>query len=479
MLDFNTKLYTSTRAYTKEIQTNKFVFFSPDNKGLPFIGQRRVKDVLDRYTTGKTILEAVLQDTTEQQSETLELTKHLFSKGLLRETSTPVRYSASEFPNPDKIKSLSTWFHINNSCNLGCDYCFVNKDNSKMTREVMTQSLDRIYTTAILRDLTSVTVKFAGGEPTLSVNDILWCYDYLTEKFKETNVRLHFAILSNGTILNEKLIDFLKKDNVGISISLDGFGEESHDIHRYYVNSKVKKGSWNTIIKNIEKLIDNGVKPYIMATISEESADTLSDLVEWVFQKGLKTRLSVVRQPNSTWDNIRQRRDEYGKLIDKMISSFDKAFTLLEEERFDLNLRYAMKICELHFEQPSYTATCGIAANHIVIQEDGKLASCPMTLKESNVEATDDLLTSIRQTFKYDPSKRNESKEKNCLDCNWFPVCTSGCPVNNERVTGEAFTISPLHDFYAYVIPRYINFYGFKLLQKAKKFNLDNKLIIS
>ena len=30
MLDFETKLYTSTRAYTKEIQTNKFVFFSPD-----------------------------------------------------------------------------------------------------------------------------------------------------------------------------------------------------------------------------------------------------------------------------------------------------------------------------------------------------------------------------------------------------------------------------------------------------------------
>ena len=206
-----------------------------------------------------------------------------------------------------------------------------------------------------------------------------------------------------------------------------------------------------------------------MATISEESADTLPDLVEWIYTTGFKTRISVVRQPNSTWENIQERKHEYKKLNDKMISSFEKAFTILEHEKFDLNLTNALKICELSFEQPIYTATCGIATNHIVIQEDGKLASCPMTLKETNVEPTDDLLASIRDTFKFDPAKRNESKEKNCLDCNWFPVCTSGCPVNNERVTGEAFTISPLHDYYAYVIPRYINFYGFKLLQKAKK----------
>lgn len=478
-MNFNTLLYASKRAYINEIDNNKFVFFSPDNKGLPIVGQLKAKEIFDRYQNGATVLEALSQDSAECQSDTIQLTKYFFEKGLLRDTPTPARYSAKEFPSPDKITSLSSWFHINNSCNLGCDYCFVHKDNSKMTKEVMTQSLDRIYNTAILRDLTSITIKFAGGEPTLSINDMLWCYDYLTEKFRGKNIQLHFSILSNGTILNERLIEFLNRDNVGIGISLDGYGEESHDIHRYYVNSKIKRGSWKVIMANIDELIKNGVKPFIMATISEESADTLPDLVEWIFKKGLKTRLSVVRQPNSTWENIQQRKHEYKKLNDKMISSFEKAFKVLEDEQFDLDLTNAITLCELHFEYPVYTATCGIATNHIVIQEDGKLASCPMTLKETNVEPSDDLLSSIRNTFKFDPAKRNESKEKNCLDCNWFPVCTSGCPVNNERVTGEAFTISPLHDYYAYVIPRYINFYGFKLLQQAKKLRLEDKMIIS
>lgn len=479
MIDFTTTLYSSKRAFVNEVQKDRFVFFSPDNKGLPFVGQKLVKETFDRYQTGKSILDTIIEFKESDQADVLEITKYLHEKGILRTTETPNRYNANEFPNPEKLKSLNSWFHINNGCNLGCDYCFVTKDGSKMTKPVMIQSLDRIYETAMLHNLDSVTIKFAGGEPTLSIDDMIWCYNYLTDKFSGKKTKLIFSILSNGTILNEKLLLFLQKDNVGIGISLDGYGEESHNIHRYYVNSKYKKGSWNTIIKNINHLVSNGVKPYIMATISEESADTLPELVDWVFKTGLRMRLSVVRQPNSTWENIQQRKHEYKKLIDTMTSAFERAFTLLESDEYDLNLKNAMNICELHFEQPSYTATCGIATSHIVIQEDGKLASCPMTLKETNVEPTNDLLSSIRETFKFNPANRNESKEANCLDCNWFPVCTSGCPVNNERVTGQAFTISPLHDFYAYVIPRYINFYATKLLQKASKKKLEGKLIIS
>ena len=172
-MNFNTQLYSSRRTYINEIEKDRFVFFSPDNKGLPFVGQQKVKSIFERFANGKTVLEAISLDSADQQGDTLQITKYLFNKGLLRETPTPKRYSASEFPNPDKIKSISSWFHINNACNLGCDYCFVNKNNSKMTKEIMTQSLDRIYSTAMLRDITSITIKFAGGEPTLSIADML------------------------------------------------------------------------------------------------------------------------------------------------------------------------------------------------------------------------------------------------------------------------------------------------------------------
>ena len=60
-----------------------------------------------------------------------------------------------------------------------------------------------IAATAIIHNLNSVTIKFAGGEPTLSINDMLWCYDYLTEKFSTLKTKLNFLILKNTR--NKKL----------------------------------------------------------------------------------------------------------------------------------------------------------------------------------------------------------------------------------------------------------------------------------
>jgi sulfatase maturation enzyme AslB (radical SAM superfamily) len=92
-----------------------------------------------------------------------------------------------------------------------------------------------------------------------------------------------------------------------------------------------------------------------------------------------------------------------------------------------------------------------------------------MTTRQDSVPASPDLFSAARLTFPHHPEDRNSDTEKNCLDCRWFPVCTSGCPVTNLRIKGKAFTISPLHAFYDYVIPRYVTFVGRKLLQLAER----------
>jgi radical SAM protein with 4Fe4S-binding SPASM domain len=216
-------------------------------------------------------------------------------------------------------------------------------------------------------------------------------------------------------------------------------------------------------------------------------------LVKWIFTKGLRTRLSVVRQPSekefktsgygpdlvqiSVPTQSRTEQDGYDVLIDTMNSAFESALTELEKPEYTIDLRNSLNICELHFEEPVFTACCGIGSNHVVIQDDGKLASCPMTIRETNVIPTDDLLTSIRHTFKHSPSIRNNSTEPNCLDCRWFPVCVSGCPVNNERQKGTPFTISPLHGFYDFIIPRFVTFFGRKLYQASLRTNSPSPIL--
>jgi uncharacterized protein len=287
-------------------------------------------------------------------------------------------------------------------------------------------------------------VKFAGGEPTLSLATMEDFHARLSEALQPTQTRVQFGILTNGTILYPGLLDFIKRAKASVAISLDGYGAETHDIFRVY--KKSRKGSWDKILSNIEILKDNDVSISINATISEQSCKSLPQLVKWIAENGFRTRLGVVRQPGGSWA-AGNREEEYRRLTDAVSAAFEAAFNELEKPQYQIDLKNGLGICELHFDSPSTTACCGIATNHIVIQDDGALASCRMTTREAPVPAGPDLFASARLTFPHNPEDRNQDGEKNCLDCQWFPVCTSGCPVTNLRIKGKAFTILPSTHF--------------------------------
>jgi len=202
----------------------------------------------------------------------------------------------------------------------------------------------------------------------------------------------------------------------------------------------------------------------------------------------MMARFSIVRQPDSTQlysqfrdDVLREKlSEEYAVLNATMADAFEKAFTELEDPSYDLDLRRAMSICELHFESPSFSSCCGIGSTYVVINERGDLASCPMTLHRQTVAPSEDMIASTRLTFSnHSPTDREKNEGKNCLDCKWFPVCVSGCPTNNLAVNGKAFSVSPLNSFYEYVIPRYILFFARKLIQSAAKRGISDSRILA
>jgi uncharacterized protein len=494
--DFGATLFASHRVFESPIY-DKWVLFAPDRAGLPILVSSRVRSILHGFRDGATAGTAVAHAQTAgaDLEEALSTIAFLEEHGFISDSPAPTRYTAAD-PATSTLQGFEIWLHINNYCNLDCDYCFVDRSKVAMTREVMADTISRIASTVKSRGLKRVNLKFAGGEPTLSVPALEWFHDRLLAELAETDVEVQTSVLSNGTIVSDRLVAFLKRPNCGIGLSLDGYGADSHDIYRVYKESR--QGSWARIMKNIDSLMSCGIRPYIMATISERTCGTLVELVRWIFSNGLRTRLSVVRQPsedsfraNGYADGLVQLtmrgeslpgniRGEYAQLCDAMKVAFDNAFDELEKANYRIDLRDGLGLCELHFDKPVYTSCCGIGTSHVVIQEDGRLASCPMTLRESEITPGDDLLSSIRETFLHSPTERNAAAGRNCLDCRWFPVCVSGCPVNNDRMTGTPFTLSPLHEFYEFVIPRYIVFVGRKLYQYANELPwLTNESIVS
>jgi uncharacterized protein len=464
--DLGARLHYPESLFTEQIG-ERWVAFAPDRLGLPVVLDRRAIDLLRAFRHSAVVSDVLA--TQRDFADALNIIANLEERGFLRDTPMTLPYPVP--PASGKASNFSIWLHITNWCNLGCEYCFVGeKTHDGMDDATMASIAEEIRSTALRRGTEQVDIKFAGGEATLVLPKIVYFRNLLLTTMADTGVRVNFGILSNGTAVTDRLIGFLKETGTGLSISVDGF-EDSHDVYRVFKGTK--RGSWQIVARNIQKLVDSGIKPYIMGTISEESCASLPELVRWIYRYGLRCRLSVVRQPKGNW--AAGQEDEYVRLCTTLAEAFDRAFTVLEDPAITIDLRNGIDLCELHFDQPANGAPCGIASNHIVIKPDATLVACPMIVAEPGVRSEGDLLDTCSETFGPRPSERYVAPGKNdCRGCHWFPVCSGGCPITNLRIKGYAYTRSPLCAFYKSVIPRYLRFFGTKLLQAEQLAHAHN-----
>lgn len=443
---------------------SEWLLFAPDWPGWPVVVNDSIHELLNQFQSPSTVGDVLARYTVHHDAADLghlvNTIAFLEDGGFLRTgvTNLPYLLPTSESSSP---KSMEVWLHITNACNLACTYCFVQKNDMDIMQDsVCDATAEKLAHTAISNQIERVTVKFAGGEPTLAMPIVERFWARFEAAIEGTGIKTHAALLSNGTQIDDRVIAFLRRPNSSISISVDGCGD-AHDLNR-----RTKGGSptWLRIVKNIDRLQNNDISPYIMATITNGSREGLPELIRWVFSRGLQIRLSVVRELGCGPDADSQA------FAERMGHSFNDAFALLEAEQTLFDPRLDLQICELRFDQPSSWVTCGIGSNHLVIRADGTLVSCPMTVNNLGHPAGEDLLSACRSTFPFKPSDSREGTDgAECLSCRWFPVCAGGCPVNNEKTRGHPFARSPLCSFYQTVIPRYLDLFGRKLQERSAR----------
>ena len=107
------------------------------------------------------------------------------------------------------------YLEITNQCNLNCRTCYNRSGLNRERKEITAEQLKEIIEQFIPYGLNRVI--FSGGEPSLhsdfhSVLDLVDQYPQLS-----------FGIVTNGTNLDEKLIEMLNtRKNFTLQISLDG-----------------------------------------------------------------------------------------------------------------------------------------------------------------------------------------------------------------------------------------------------------------
>ena len=143
------------------------------------------------------------------------------------------------------------WIEVTKKCNLFCKHCYEESNISNQS-EMDLQDFEHVVNE--LEEIGVKAIQLIGGEPLIIGEKLKTMIEYARSRFDS------IEIFSNGNLIDEDWIDFFKKNDVKIALSLYSYIPEMHD----KVTSV--KGSHSMTISAISCLKENGI-PFRIASV--------------------------------------------------------------------------------------------------------------------------------------------------------------------------------------------------------------------
>lgn len=363
-------------------------------------------------------------------------------------------------------------------CNLGCHYCFEEKNQwIKMSDDTQDALINFSK-----KFLTNTPTKFFrivwyGGEPTMNMPAIIKLSKFFTDFCKEKDIEFRQDMITNGTTLTEHVCDVLFNCGlVWMQITIDGV-KEDHDVSRPYLKdltldqmSEAQKNQIKKINPNLLLNVINNQQNKKNQVARSSFDQIMIGIKNWTKIGGcVSLRMNVNSQtlPKTTQllDSIREEglmekneRGGYvyayahpiydvggngscgsgggsgcGTCVSSMsMNDFSKKMHIIK----DWYKKYKIETFD-HMHQMFFTGdTCTANKKHeYVVNPDGTLTKCThdVGIPERVIgsvynDPTPDNIN-IPDTA-YD--RFNPFEDKECSACEVLPICLGGCKSNNR-----------------------------------------------
>ncbi len=151
-----------------------------------------------------------------------------------------------------------------NDCNLRCRYCYAHGGNYDMPTQKMSPETARTFLQKLLvgRYCRVEIVSFFGGEPTMCPDTIQEICNFFYENVESGifDEMPQFLMVSNGTLIDERIAEMIHKYHIGVTISIDG-PREINDLNRVDIEGN---GTFFKIVRGIELLNQVGSFPVLL-----------------------------------------------------------------------------------------------------------------------------------------------------------------------------------------------------------------------
>ena len=348
-------------------------------------------------------------------------------------------------------------FEVTGRCNLHCKHCANAEWNSpdRINSELKLEEIKRLISEMNALGIQEVTI--SGGEPFTrrDLFKILECLD-------NYNIAVR-TIITNGTLLNEVVLEDLRGYQIkGITLSLDGISEKSHELLR-------GRGTLKKTFHTLSLLDEYGFKIGISTVVLKQSLDELLDMYKF---------LSTYKNVYEWSVNIPVRTGRFLKYYSQFEPSFGECLTVIKKlikmhlekkgirnlfisEFYDDRLLRVKSIKGLDLEDSPCSPHLPYS---LYIKPNGDIHSCqplsvfPEYSKLGNIR-TSNLQEMIKDAMSTKlPYTVKVGDLTECASCRYLSVCGGGCRANAIRYLGDPYGRDPtscenIKIFFEHILP--------------------------
>lgn len=323
---------------------------------------------------------------------------------------------------------------LTQQCNLACHYCYAGRSsNRSMSLDTARKIIDFAFSSTTNSD--RLDFNFFGGEPFLRFRLIRDITNYIRGREREGEKTAQISITTNGTILTEEIINFVREKHIDLCFSIDG-ASEVHDRNRIYKNGNA---SSKIIFENLRRALDNLDSVQVNAVYGPDTLPSLPQSVRFLFEMGapvihLNPNIKALwNQPDANlFPNIYAQIGDYyiqcyqsGKEI--AVNLIDNKIILFLKGGYAVEDLCSMGEREWGFAPGGNTYPC-----ERFIGEDINSTFCLGNIHSGlDIERQKNII-----------EQRGNSNQE-CQACNLSHYCMNWCGCTNYFMTGHTNLVSP------------------------------------
>lgn len=329
-------------------------------------------------------------------------------------------------PTVQKVNSLT--INVTQICNLHCTYCAAGGDGSfgdPLKRISIEKTLPQI--SFFLNKLSAHShfhISFLGGEPLLYPEALDMIARFTREEAAKKDITVSFKVTTNGTLINEKILNILDANKINVVVSLDG-PAEINDRVRPQKNGQPVTGK---IVENLKLLSEHKAQFGKLSVHGVFNKNNMEILKAYEFYQSLGVdffEFTFAVDENSSELNqafmsqmsamAEQAWNQGGEGALRKISNFNHYFQLLDEQQR----------VENH---------CGLGKSLLIVDARNRLYSCPWKVGQASDlmgEGTD------LHSEKFEAYKESLVVKNNCQSCWARFLCGGGCTYIHQTVGSQ------------------------------------------